>query len=94
MGWLSKLVNVQHQRKERREGVRANDNIRSRYEGLSLRLRVDLKAAGRATDPNVVSLDGVGYPSERSPILFSALDTVYVQSESNVTTVMAIRIRT
>ncbi len=54
-------------------------DIRSRYEGLSFRLRVDLRAAGRATDPNVVSLDGVGYPSERSPILFSALDTVYVQ---------------
>jgi hypothetical protein len=48
-----------------------------------LRLRVDLKAAGRATDPNVVSLDGVGYPSERSPILFSALDTVYVQRVTN-----------
>jgi len=48
-----------------------------------LRLRVDLKAAGRATDPNVVSLDGVGYPSERSPVLFSALDTVYVQRITN-----------
>src|SRR5256885_11038996 len=54
-------------------------DVRSRYEGLSFRLRVDLRAAGRATDPNVVSLDGVGYPSERSPILFSALDTVFVQ---------------
>jgi hypothetical protein len=58
-------------------------DIRSRYEGLSLRLRVDLKAAGRATEPNVVSLDGVKYPSERSPILFSALDTVYVQRITN-----------
>jgi len=58
-------------------------DIRGRYEGLSLRLRIDLKAAGRATDPNVVSLDGVGYPSERSPILFTALDTVYVQRITN-----------
>jgi len=61
----------------------AYKDIRGRYEGLSLRLRVDLKAAGRATDPNVVSLDGVGYPSERSPTLFSALDTVYVQRITN-----------
>src|SRR2546426_1036486 len=57
--------------------------IRSRYEGRALRLRIDLKAAGRATDPNVVSLDGVGYPSERSPILFSALETVYLQRITN-----------
>src|SRR2546422_11690478 len=57
--------------------------IRSRYEGRSLRLRIDLKAAGRATDPNVVSLDGVGYPSERSPILFSALETVFLQRMTN-----------
>jgi len=53
--------------------------IRSRYEGLSFRLRIDLKAAGRAADPNVVTLDGVGYPSEHSPILFSGLETVYLQ---------------
>ena len=54
-------------------------DIRSRYEGMSFRLRVDLKAARRASDPNVVSLDGVGYPSERAPTLFDALETVYVQ---------------
>src|SRR6266850_1138573 len=54
-------------------------DIRGRYEGLSLRLRVDLRAAGRATDPNVMSLAGVSYPVERSPILFGALDTVYLQ---------------
>src|SRR5256712_742302 len=57
--------------------------IRSRYEGRSLRLRIDLKAAGRATDPNVVSLDGVGYPSERSPILFGGLEMVYLQRITN-----------
>ena len=58
-------------------------DIRSRYEGLSFRLRIDLKAAGRAADPNVVSLDGIGYPSERSPILFGSLETVYVQRITN-----------
>ena len=58
-------------------------DVRGRDGGLSLRLRVDLKAAGRATDPNVVSLEGVGYPSERSPTLFSDLDTVYVQRITN-----------
>jgi len=53
--------------------------IRSRYEGLSFRLRIDLKSAGRATDPNVVSLDGIGSASERSPVLFGSLETVFVQ---------------
>ena len=57
--------------------------IRSRYEGLTFRLRIDLKAAGRAVDPNVVDLDGVGYPSERSPTLFSGLETVYLQRITN-----------
>lgn len=53
--------------------------IRGRYEGLSFRLRIDLRAAVRAADPNVVSLEGVGYPSERSPVLFGRLETVYLQ---------------
>jgi hypothetical protein len=59
-------------------------DIRSRYEGLSFRLRIDLKAAGLAADPNVVSLEGVGHPSERSPILFTSLETVFVQRITNV----------
>ena len=53
--------------------------IRDHYEGLTFRLRVDLRAAGRAGDPNVVSLDGVGYPSERAPVLFTCLESVYLQ---------------
>jgi hypothetical protein len=53
--------------------------IRDRYEGLALRLRIDLKTAVGATDPNLVSLDGVGYPSERSPVLFGSLETVFLQ---------------
>ena len=58
-------------------------DVRERYEGLSLRLRVDLHAAGRAVDPNVVTLGGVGYPSERSPVLFTSLETVFLQRISN-----------
>ncbi|OLC55539.1 MAG: hypothetical protein AUH92_01980 [Acidobacteria bacterium 13_1_40CM_4_69_4] len=53
--------------------------IRDRYEGRTLRLRIDLRAAGRAGDANVVSLDGVGYPSERSLVLFTGLESVFLQ---------------
>jgi len=53
--------------------------IRDHYGGLTLRLRIDLRAAGRAGDANVVSLDGVGYPSERAPVLFTSLESVYLQ---------------
>lgn len=53
--------------------------IRGRYEGLALRLRIDLKAAAGAAEPNIVSLEDVGQPGERSPVLFGSLETVYVQ---------------
>jgi len=53
--------------------------IRDRYEGLAFRLRIDLKAAAGAAEPNIVSLEGVGQPGERSPVLFGSLETVYVQ---------------
>jgi len=53
--------------------------IRDQYEGLTLRLRIDLRAAGRADDANVVGLDGVGYPSERSLVLFTSLESVFLQ---------------
>jgi hypothetical protein len=52
---------------------------RHRFEGLSFRLRVDLKSAAQAAIPNVVGLDGIGYGSERAPVLFSRLETVYVE---------------
>lgn len=53
--------------------------IRDRYEGLAFRLRIDLKAAAGTAEPNIVSLEGVGQPGERSPVLFGGLETVYVQ---------------
>lgn len=62
----------------------AYKEIRSRYEGLSFRLRIDLHAAGLASDPNVVSLSGIGHPSERSPVLFSSLETVFLQRVTSV----------
>jgi hypothetical protein len=57
--------------------------IRGRFEGLTFRLRVDLKSAVRAIEPNVVSLDGVGYPSERATTLFYGLETVYLERITN-----------
>ncbi len=53
--------------------------IRGRYEGLAFRLRIDLKGATGAAEPNIVSLEGVGQPGGRSPVLFGSLETVYVQ---------------
>jgi hypothetical protein len=54
-------------------------DVRGRYEGQTFRLRVDLHAAGHASDPNVLTLDGMGYPSERSQVLFTSLENVYVE---------------
>ena len=53
--------------------------IRDRYEGLALRLRIDLKAATGAAEPNLISLEGVDYPRARSPVLFGSLETVFLQ---------------
>jgi hypothetical protein len=53
--------------------------IRARYEGLTLRLRIDLKAAISAAIPNVVSLDGVGYGRERAPVVFGRMEKVYLE---------------
>lgn len=53
--------------------------LRGRYEGLTLRLRLDLKAATQAPIPNVLGLEGLGYGSERAPILFGRLEEVFVE---------------
>ncbi len=57
--------------------------IRGRYEGLVLPLKIDLKSAVTATPPNTVSLEGIGYARESAPILFGRLEKVYVQRVIN-----------
>lgn len=54
-------------------------DIRGRYEGLTLRLRLDLKAATQAPIPNVLGLEGLRHGSERAPILFGRLEEVFVE---------------
>lgn len=57
----------------------AQREIRARYEGMTLRLRIDLRAATSAAIPNVVSLDGVGYGRERAPVIFGRMEKVYLE---------------
>lgn len=52
--------------------------IRTRYEGMTLRLRVDLRPDTSAHAPNTVALRGVGYTRERDPVIFSRLDQVFI----------------
>ena len=54
-------------------------DIRDRFEGMALRLRIDLKAATGAAEPNIARLEGIAQPGERSPVLFGSLETVYLQ---------------
>jgi hypothetical protein len=53
--------------------------IRGRYQGLRLRLRIDLRPANVAGPPNVVSRTGVGYARERAPVLFNRLEQVFIE---------------
>jgi hypothetical protein len=53
--------------------------LRDRYEGHTLRLRLDLRSAAHAVEPNVLGLEGIGYGRESSPVLFNRLETVYVE---------------
>ena len=52
--------------------------IRERYEGRIVRLRIDLKPATHAHDPNVVSERGIGHGREAAAALFGRLETVYL----------------
>ena len=52
--------------------------FRDRYEGMTLRLRVDLRPATHAGPANTASTEGIGYGRERSPVLFSRLERVYL----------------
>ncbi len=53
--------------------------LRDLYEGHTLRLRLDLRSAAHAVEPNVLGLEGIGYGRESSPVLFNRLETVYVE---------------
>jgi hypothetical protein len=53
-------------------------DVRAEYEGMTFRLRIDLRPANVASSPNVVNAEGVGYVRERSPVLFHRLQQVYV----------------
>jgi len=54
-------------------------DIRDTYEGRSLRLRIDLRSASQAIEPNVMTMEGIGYGREESPVLFSRLDKVFLE---------------
>src|SRR5260221_700340 len=57
--------------------------IRGHYEGLTLRLRLDLMAARRALPPNTLSLDGLAHARENAPVLFGRLERVLLQRVTN-----------
>ncbi|HKQ98347.1 MAG TPA: hypothetical protein VJV75_10760 [Candidatus Polarisedimenticolia bacterium] len=53
-------------------------DLRARYEGRTFRLRVDLRSAAHSVEPNLISLEGVGYGRETSPVMFYRLESVFV----------------
>ena len=57
--------------------------VRADYEGMTFRLRIDLRPATVASTPNVVNAEGVGYVRERSPVLFHRLQNVYIDRVTN-----------
>jgi hypothetical protein len=58
-------------------------DVRAEYEGMTFRLRIDLRPANVASAPNVVNAEGVGYVRERSPVLFHRLQKVYIDRVTN-----------
>ncbi len=58
-------------------------SVRGRYEGLTLRLRIDLDQVTGAHVPNVVSLDGIGHGRENAPVLFGRMERVFLQRVTN-----------
>jgi hypothetical protein len=54
-------------------------DLRDRYERRTLRLRVDLRSATSASEPNRISLEGMGYGRETAPVLFYRLEAVWVE---------------
>jgi hypothetical protein len=55
------------------------NEARGVYEGRTLRLRLDLRSASSGIEPNVLTLEGMGYARADAPVLFGRLETVYVE---------------
>jgi hypothetical protein len=53
--------------------------LRPQYEGRTLRLRVDLRSSTSAIEPNVMTMEGMGYARRETPVLFGRLETVYLE---------------
>ena len=55
------------------------NETRSAWEGRTLRLKLDLRSAASAIEPNTLTLEGMGYGRPDSPVLFGRLETVYLE---------------
>ena len=55
------------------------NEVRGAYEGRTLRLKLDLRSAASAIEPNTLTLEGIGYGRPDSPVLFGRLETVYLE---------------
>lgn len=55
------------------------NEARGVYEGRTFRLRLDLRSASSAIEPNVLTLEGMGYARAEAPVLFGRLETVYLE---------------
>jgi hypothetical protein len=53
--------------------------LRPQYEGRTLRLRVDLRSSASAIEPNVMTMEGMGYAKKETPVLFGRLESVYLE---------------
>jgi len=54
-------------------------DLRGNYEGRSFRLRIDLRPASQAIEPNVLSIEGIGYGREESAVLFGRFEQVFLE---------------
>ena len=54
-------------------------DLRDTYEGRTMRLRVDLRSAAHAVEPNVMTLEGIGYGRESSQVMFGQMERVYLE---------------
>jgi hypothetical protein len=53
--------------------------LRPQYEGRTLRLRVDLRSSTTAIEPNIMTMEGMGYAKREAAVLFGRLETVYLE---------------